>query len=140
MERHRRRAPDVRWEAHGHHIQYYAAGHEANVATRAIREKPGLIVPGPRPIHNQIHGELEYVPPLSMHMAQHALKYYEDEPHDNVRSLENLMRAIERAQRHPKADEIELAVASLAIRSLEIQRPYIIQMQDAREKRTLHIV
>lgn len=134
-----RRGPNERWEAGGHHINYYASMHEAHPATLMIRQMPGLIVPGPRRIHNEIHAELEYVPPLSAHMAQHALKWYQDEPHDNIRSLDSLMRSIERAKRNGKADTIELAVADVALHAYDIQRPFIQQMQDAREQRRLHI-
>lgn len=139
MERARRRE-DRRWEERGHHINYYAEMHEAHIATCALRQMPGLITPGPRYIHNEIHNALEYVPPLSVHMAQHALRYYRDEPTDNVRSLGNLMRSIESAKRHPKADPIELAVADVALAAYEIQMPYIQRMQDARQQRRLYIV
>jgi hypothetical protein len=80
------------------------------------------------------------VPPLSAHMAQHALKWYEDEPNDNVRSLDSLMRAVERAKRNGKADRIELAVADVALMAYDFQRPFIRRMQDARHQRRLHVV
>lgn len=62
-------------------------------------------------------------------MARQAFRLYEDYPdeHDSIRNIENWQHCIERAARHPKADEIEKGVGLLAVHAYDLQKPFIIR-------------
>lgn len=124
----------------GHHVLNYRAQWDAMIGTAALRAMPGLIVDGPRPIHDELHRNVECVPPLTMHVAQHTLNYYQDRPEDNLRSIDNFMRSVDRAIRHPKASEMEKVIAQMAIHAVELQLPYIEEMVETQDRRRLFVV
>lgn len=119
--------PD-RYEPRGHHVLFYRAQWEAMPATKELRQKPGLIVPGIRGPHDFLHRHIEHVPAISHYMAMHALQEYVDHPRNHLRSADSVMRAIEKATEHPRATPVEIAVGELAIRAIDLQRPYLREM------------
>lgn len=122
-----------RWD--NHHILSYRAQWDAMIATAALRAMPGLIALGPRPIHDETHRAVEYVPPLSIHIAQHTYNYYEDVPDDNLQSMDNFMMAVERATKHRRATPVEIEIAKMAISAVDLQKPYVAQMIEERPRK-----
>lgn len=119
-----------RIERRGHHVLFYGAQWEAMVATNALRKMRGLQTgPNRREPHDRLHRHIEHVPALSQYMAGNALSNYIDTPGDTLRSMDSLMKAIELAQKHPRATPVEIALADLTIQAVDLQRPYVREMQ-----------
>lgn len=91
---------------------------------RALREAPSLIVHMDRGLHNEIHANCPAVPLLGCNTLFRVAKYFR-EGDTPIESLENLMRAMERSCKHPKAHQIERELSELAVHALDLQRPYI---------------
>lgn len=120
-----------------HHICFYEAQWDAMVATSALRLMSGLVLHGPRDIHNRIHGAVPFVPVLSSNTAQAALRRYEDTPDDHVASTISLIHAIEQANRHPKARDVERMVGQATIIALEQQLPFIEESEAFTKRRRI---
>jgi hypothetical protein len=128
--------PD-RYEPKGHHVLNYRAQWDAMPATKMLRAQPGLLVPGWRRPHDELHRAVEYVPPLSMYIAQSALNGYIDYPEDHLRSMDSFMLATEQATKHRRATPMEVAVANLAIQAVDLQKPFVRAIIAPRSRRTI---
>ena len=91
------------------------------------RRDPRLIVPLEIDPHNELHKNVALVPPLSHHLAGRALRLFNDryDEYDPVANLENYMSSIEEAAKHPRAQELERAMAALTVHACELQIPFI---------------
>lgn len=109
----------------GHHILFEARNWAAHQPNRTLRQKPGLIVDLDRDAHEELHREVATVVAPSHRMGMAVLSLYRDNPDDNIRSMENLMFAIDRATKHPRVRPIERQIGGLIIASVEAQLPFI---------------
>lgn len=108
-----------------HHVQFPRLVHEANKDTKEVRRNhwliPPLIVLG----HIALHDEISVVPVLDRFTAQRVNRDFVPHRGDYIRSVENLMFAIDDALKHPKTRAIEIENAQVAIHALELQLPFI---------------
>lgn len=112
-------------EVNRHHVMFPRRVHEANEDNRDIRRERWLIPPMIILGHVALHDEVTLVPPLDMYTAQRVNRDFEPVPGDYVRSVENLMFAIEDALKHPKTRAIQIESAQVSIHALELQIPFI---------------
>lgn len=94
----------------------------------AIREHHTLLFEGPRSLHDELHANVPAVPLLGIHALQRTVSIWRPDEEDQMRSLENLQFAMERAVRHPKSHAIETQLAFLAIHAIDLQKPYLKEM------------
>lgn len=113
------------FEKHGHHIIHHKAEWSLRPEAKAIRETPSLIVPMERSLHNEIHSNVPAVPLLGYHALMRTSSNFEPIRGDSLKTIENLMAAIETSASHPKAHVIEKHLADLAIWAIDLQRPFI---------------
>ena len=116
-------------EFNNHHTQFYKAIHESQNDLRRLRRDPRLIVSIETGAHNELHRNVAMVPPLPMHMAGRALANFWEygDAGDPIDNLQNYMRSIEKAAKHPKAKELEKTIAETAVWACEMQIPWIQQ-------------
>lgn len=108
-----------------HHILFPRRLHEAHPDTKELRRQP-LLIPTLRVIgHTALHDEVALVPPLDRFMANRVLNDFEPVRGDYIASMEELMRSIERAIKHPRSQEIERMNAEVAIYAIESQIPFV---------------
>lgn len=88
-----------------------------------LRSTPSLIINTPRPIHELRHAETPPVPLLGHHAIVSVLKrYYPGST--PIKSVDNLLNAIEASAEHPRVHEIERNLADLAVWAIELGKPY----------------
>lgn len=107
-----------------HHILNNRIEWSARPESSVLRETMSLIPLMDRSVHEQIHRECPPVPTLCVQALQRVVRTFRP-THDTFETMDNLMFAIERASDHPKAHPIERQIASLAIQSIDMQRPYV---------------
>lgn len=109
-----------------HHIVFNRQEWTLRPKARAIREHPSLIVNMPRALHNEIHATCPAVPLLGYAALDIVQTNWDPDP-NHLKSMDNLLFAIDTVSIHPKAHQIERALAQLAGQAVELQRPYIIE-------------
>lgn len=119
-----------------HHIVHYGLEWSLRPQAKQIRETPSLIPETPRDFHDYIHESVPAIPLLGYHALLHTLSRFEP-TNDTIQTLDSLMTAIEYAEHHPKAHDIERDLARLAINALDLQRPFILELEQM--KRRKHI-
>lgn len=115
----------TRREGHRHHTQFPRKVHDAHPATREIRRNHWLIPRIEEIGHAALHSEIIVVPVLDRFTAGRVLSDFQPIEGNHIASMEELMRSIERAIKHPKSGELEQMNAQVAIHALELQIPYI---------------
>lgn len=107
-----------------HHILHDRVSWTSRPEAKALREDRSLIVKLDRSEHNEIHRHTVAVPLLGYRALVRTRREYEA-GNTPLESIENLMAAIEVAQKHPRAHPIERELAGLAIWSLDLVRPFV---------------
>lgn len=107
-----------------HHIIHGRREWEARPEAKSIRETPSLIVRMDREDHTELHRNCPAIPLLGYHALMRTRQLYE-ENENPLKSMENLMTAIEKASTHPKTHPVEKGLAELAVWAIDLQRPYI---------------
>ena len=110
-----------------HHTQFSRASHEAMPNTARLREDRRLIVPLDIEIHDELHRNVAAVPTIPHYIAGRALSLFREfgDAGHPLENLENYMRSIEEAKKHPRTSELERRMADLTIFAIDLQRPYI---------------
>jgi len=109
----------------GHHVLYEARNWVAHNPNKELRQKPGLIVPIDHKPHDELHREVSTIVAPSHRFGSAILSLYRDDPDDHLRSINNLMFAIQEAGLHPRIRPIEYQIGQLMIASIEAQLPFI---------------
>jgi hypothetical protein len=108
-----------------HHILFPRRLHDAHPDTKELRRNhlliPNMAVLG----HAALHNEIAIVPPLDRFTAGRVLRDFYPVRDNHIKTIEEFMRSIEEATRHPKAREVEILNAQVAIHAIEMQIPYI---------------
>lgn len=108
-----------------HHILFPRKLHDAHPDTKELRRHqlliPNIAILG----HTALHSEVALVPPLDRFTAGRVLRDFYPVRDNHIQSMEELMRAIEGAMKHPKAQEIERMNAAVAVHAIEAQIPFI---------------
>jgi hypothetical protein len=108
----------------GHHV-LYEKNNWQGPQNRILRSKPGLIIPLYLDCHSALHKEVENIVTPSYRMGSFILANYRDNPDDHLRSVDNLMGAIDLSLHHPRVRPIERQIGELMIASIEAQLPFI---------------
>ena len=109
-----------------HHVLFNKREWESRPQYKELRQNPGLIVPMDRDIHNELHRSLAHVPVLGYHAIMAVNKeFYRGRTH--LETLDNLMFAIESLENHPRLPDLDKSLANIALQSLDIQKPFIIE-------------
>lgn len=109
----------------GHHVLFEKRNWSAHRPNRELRAKPGLIIPIEGAAHNALHREIATVPSPSFLLGSTVLSLYKDNPDDHLRSLDNLLFALEGAIELPRVKDIEYKLGELIIESVEAQKVFI---------------
>lgn len=108
-----------------HHILFPRKLHDAHPDTKSLRREqlliPNLAIIG----HTALHREVAIVPPLDRFTAGRVLRDFYPVRDNHVKTMEELMRSIEEAMKHPKSQELERMNAQVAIHGIEMQIPFI---------------
>jgi hypothetical protein len=112
--------------AHGHHILFEAANWRAHKVNNELRTKSGLIVPLDWDTHSALHAQDPIVPAPGYRFGAAILRAYRDNPDNHVRSIDNLMFAVQEAATHPRIKDTERKLGELIIFALETQREFIV--------------
>lgn len=114
----------MRVENDAHHLIHSKRDWSTRPETLIIREHPSLIPRIDRDTHEALHRACPPVPLLGYHALLRTIRLWT--PHeDTIRSMDNLMFAIEEASWHPKSHPIESALAELAIQAIDLQKPFV---------------
>lgn len=104
-----------------HHILHNRIEWSARPDSLALRESPPLIPLIDRDVHDEVHRIAPAVPPLGIYALKMINRLYVPEP-STIRSIDNLLMAIDTAANHHRAHRIERIMADCAIEAIEIQR------------------
>lgn len=110
-----------------HHLMFNRTAHESSRIAKNLRQHPSLQFMGERSVHEELHENCPAVPLL----GNHALLIVQREfiPDKNkLKSVDNLLKAIEISAHHPRTHVLEKSLAQLAIWSIEEQIPYLKEM------------
>lgn len=108
-----------------HHILFPRKLHESHPDTRSLRREQ-LLIPNLQIIgHTALHGAVGIVPPLDRFTAGRVRRDFYPVRDNHVASMEELMRAIDIASKHPKTQEVERMNAQVAIFAIEQQIPFV---------------
>lgn len=109
-----------------HHVLFNKREWESRPQYKSLRENPGLIIPMDREVHNELHRADSLVPLLGYYGIMAVQReFYRGRTH--LETVDNLMFAIEKSKDNPRKSNIEKGLAELALQSLDIQRPFIIE-------------
>lgn len=107
-----------------HHLLFSRQEWSLRPEAKALRENKSLIVNATRAEHEELHRNCPAVPLLGYSALVRVLCDYE--PGNNqLESIENLMRSIDKAGSHPKAHPVEKKLSELTVWALDLQRPFI---------------
>lgn len=109
-----------------HHILHARYSWDSRPEGRSLRATPLLIPLIPRWTHENIHSSTPAVPLLPLNSLQQVRNNFKC-GRDTLSSMDNLMMTIEQATKHRKAHDLEKDLCWLAIRAIELQKPYIKQ-------------
>lgn len=110
-----------------HHLNFYSAVWESMRPLKNIRRDERLIVPLEVPVHDELHRNVSFVPPLSCDMALRAMSLFNEygRAHDPVDNMQNYMASIEEAAKHPRLRELERSMAEHTVWAIEQQLPFV---------------
>lgn len=120
-----------------HHVIHNRQEWNLRPEGMAIREHHTMLFEGPRSIHDELHANVPAVPLLGIHALQRTVSLWRPDETDQMKSVENLQRAIERAVHHPRSHAIETQLGYLAVHAIDLQKPYLREMLGSPR---LHIV
>lgn len=109
----------------GHHLFHTKRDWQSRPEARRIRETPELIVRMDRERHNELHSKCPAVPLLGYHALVRVNSDFEPVPGDTLATIDNVLLAMDKASKHPKAHYIERASTALSIWALELQLPHV---------------
>lgn len=75
--------------------------------------------------HTALHSEVTIVPPLDRFTAGRVLRDFYPVRDQHVKTMEELMRSIEGAIKHPKTNDLERMNAQVAVHAIEMQIPFV---------------
>lgn len=104
-----------------HHILHNRIEWSARPESLALRESPPLVPLIDRDVHDEIHRIAPAVPALGIYALKMINRLYVPEP-STIKSIDNLLMAIDTAANHRRAHRIERIMADCAIDAIEIQR------------------
>lgn len=108
-----------------HHILHDRVSWESRGEAKQIRRNKSLIVPLEHDTHKELHQQTPVVPLLGYYSLYRVLRDFEPDPNNYIDSVENLQRAIESANNHPKAHYVERQLGELTLHVLDLQKPFI---------------
>ena len=117
-----------------HHILFDRMSWNNRPEARSLRAYPMLIPKIYRRSHEDLHANTPVVPVLGYHALQRIIKGFECGS-DTMSSIDNLLFAMEEANRHPKAHPLERSLSHIAMQAIELQRPFIQEGLSWRNKR-----
>lgn len=109
-----------------HHVLYNKREWESRPQYKELRQNPGLIVPMDREIHNDLHRSVPFVPVMGYHGIMAVIREFH-RGRTHLDTIDNLMFATEESIKNPKMSDLEKALSGLALESLEMQRPFIVE-------------
>ena len=107
-----------------HHMLFYDREWSMRPEGHFLRTSRGLIRRLPRYEHDIVHREVSLIPLLGAHALQqvaNSVDFNGNYHHD----IDEMITRVERAAKHPKADEIERALTELTARALVWERDVI---------------
>lgn len=114
-----------------HHILYSRRLWNAQAPTKYLRNHISLRPMIPTDDHRDLHKVTSIVPPPDHFMADRIQRFYN--PSDTpLKSVANLLFAIEEATASPKASEFEVALGQIILATIEMQVPFL---EEARYRR-----
>ena len=118
-----------------HHILNDRVSWTTRPQGTALREVPSLIPQMDRAYHEELHAACPPVPMLGYYALMIVQSTF-NEGHNTLSSMDNLMASIEWAAENPRTHELESELCYLAIRAIDLQRPFIREgMVKERKKR-----
>jgi hypothetical protein len=112
----------------GHHVLFekspWLSGKKDDPRKR-LRQMPGLVVPIVQPFHDELHKEVKAVTYPNYGLGQAILSIYRDNPDDHMRSIDNLVEAIQQAIEQPRVRTLEYQTGDLMISQIYAQIPHI---------------
>lgn len=97
-----------------------------------LRELGGLRVDLLRTDHDEIHRQVPFVPLLGVHALQRVANEHTrtDSLYQNI---DNFVRSVERALKHPKSHELEKKLGALTIEAVLMQRDFVKEVRGRRK-------
>lgn len=112
-------------EHNRHHARFPRVLHTADPFNEAIREHPNNIYPIWVPEHEDLHRAVLYTPPFPTVIAQRVLRFM-DLGFSPDEKVDAYVYAVEEALRHPRTNQLDRQLGSLAIASMEEQRRFLV--------------
>lgn len=108
-----------------HHVLFNKREWESRPQYKELRENDGLIIPMDREIHNELHRSITQVPVIGYYGIMAVQKeFYRGRTH--LDTVDNLLFALESTESHPRLSDIDKSMANIALRSIYLQRPFIV--------------
>lgn len=120
------------------HVLWTEQHWSSNKAANQLRTQSSLIIQLDRDTHEAKHRTVPPVPLLGHYALNKTLRLYEPGS-TPIRSIDNLLSAIEVAANAPRAHEIEKYLAELAIWAIELQKPFIALSPDEPSARVIDL-
>lgn len=107
-----------------HHILFNRQEWTLRPDAESLREQTLLKPKMDREIHNELHRNCPPVPLLGYYALFRVHRDFEVGD-DTFETIDNLLGAIELANKSPKSHSIERSLGELTIQAIDLQRPYI---------------
>lgn len=91
-----------------------------------LRENPSLIITMDRGVHMELHRKCPSVPVLGRFALYRAARDFRPTD-DKLESVDNLLFAIDKANKSPKSHSLERSLGELTMQAIEMQKPYLIE-------------
>lgn len=114
----------MRPENDAHHILHTAREWRLRPEGIALREHPSLIPRISRDSHEALHRACPPVPLLGYHALRRIVSLWTPDI-DTMKSMDNLLFAIEEASWDPRSHPLESKLAELVMQGVDVQRPFI---------------
>ena len=116
-----------------HHVIFERVPWQSRKESKYIREASGLLVPMERDIHDELHRNCPPIPMLGYQVLMRTLSRFEPTS-DSLECMGRLQYAIEHAADNKKAKPLERELCSLAVRSIDLQKPFVKEALPSRRK------
>ncbi len=116
----------VREKLDDHHVFHYKRYWEEYTPSAQIR-RAVIAHRMSRSVHNLLHEECPAVPPLSYEVVSHIARDMDRHYEDPLQGIDDFCLAAEAAFEHPKIKRGEIMLGQLAIESVRMQIPFIIE-------------
>lgn len=107
-----------------HHILFNRQEWTLRQDAESLREQPLLKPRMEREVHNELHRHCPPVPPLGYYALFRVRRDFEVGS-DVFSTMDNLLGAIETANKSPKSHAIERSLGELTMQAIDLQRPFI---------------